>query len=561
MRKYPLYETEHIRDLKELTDGSVRRYSDSDAFKVLTGASDYTTVTYGQFGDNLCALANSLINLGFSGRRIALIGENSYDWVLSYFAIVNSNITVVPLDKELTNEEILSFIERTGAAAFLYSNTFKEEAAYVAERIPGIFLVSFEDGGGAKQTLGQLIEQGRELVKKGNDRYSDIEIDRERECSILFTSGTTGLSKGVMLTHSSLAANIVSASELVLYKPDDVLLSILPIHHCFEAMAGILIPIFHGSTIAFCPGIKQLPSCFELFRPTFMILVPLYLETFHRRIWDTAKKHGKDGKLKIGIFLASFLGMLGIDVKDKLFHEVHASFGGRLKLVISGGAHLDPELVKAYRQLGIKILQGYGTSECSPVVSVNRNLYYKDKSVGCVLSCNSVRTDENGEILVKGENLMKGYLDNEKATAEAFDGDWYKTGDLGFLDKDGFLYVTGRCKDLIVLKNGKNVMPEEIEGLLVKSPLIAEAMVKESPGDANGSDSIMAIIYPDPEAVKGIDKVNLKETIQNEVDKVNQKLVYYKKVHSIILREKEFPKTSKKSIMRFKVNEEGFADV
>lgn len=561
MRKYPLYETEHIRDLKELTDGSIHRYSNKDAFKVLTGASEYRTVTYGQFGDDLCALANSLINLGFSGRRIALIGENSYQWALSYLAIVNSNATVVPLDKELTKEEILSFIERTGASAFFYSDTFKEEASYVADHIPDILTVSLGDGGGAKQTLGRLLERGKELLQQGNDRYSNIEIDRERECSILFTSGTTGLSKGVMLTHRSLAANIVSASGLVLYKPDDVLLSILPIHHCFEMMAGILIPIIHGSTIAFCPGIKQLPACFELFRPTFMVLVPLYLETFYRRIWDTAKKHGKEGKLKTGIFLASLLGALGIDVKDKLFHEVHKSFGGRLKLIISGGAHLDPKLVKAYRQLGIKILQGYGTSECSPVISVNRNLSYKDKSVGYVLSCNSARIDENGQILVKGENLMKGYLDDEKATGEAFDGDWYMTGDLGSMDKDGFLYVTGRCKDLIVLKNGKNIMPEEVEELLLKSPLIAEAMVKETPGDANGSDSIMAMIYADPEAAKGFDKEALKAAIQNEVDKANQKLVYYKKVRSIILREKEFPKTSTKKIIRYKVNEEGLADV
>lgn len=557
MKQYPLYETERIRDLKELTDGSVRRFSKRDAFKVLTGSSDYRTVTYGQFGDDLCALANSLINLGFSGRRIALIGENSYHWVLSYFAIVNSNITVVPLDKELAKEEILSFIKRTGVSAFIYSDTFKEEVSYVAGNIPDILTISFGDGGGGKQTLDKLLQQGRELMDKGEDLYSGIEIDRERACSILFTSGTTGLSKGVMLTHRSLAANVVSISELLLYKQDDVLLSILPVHHCYEIMAGIFEPVFHGSTVAFCPGVKQLPACFELFRPTLMVWVPMYLETFQRRIWESAKKQGKEGKLKIGILLASFLGALGINIKDRVFHEILKTFGGRLRLVLSGGAHLDPKLVKTYRQIGIQVIQGYGTSECSPVISVNRNRYYKELSVGCVLSCNSVRIDESGQILVKGENVMKGYLDNEKATAEAFEGGWYKTGDLGFMDKDGFLYVTGRCKDLIVLKNGKNIMPEEVEELLLKSPLIAEAMVKETPGDANGSDSIMAIIYPNPETTKEINKESLKEIIQNEVDKVNQKLVYYKKIRMISFREKGFPKTTTKKIIRYKVNEEG----
>ena len=556
VRKYPLYVTEHIRDLKELTDRSIRLYEKKEAFKTLTDNSECDSVTYAQFGDDLRALSNALIGLGLSGTRIALIGENSYQWVLSYFAIVNSNITVVPLDKELGKDDILFFIKRSGAGTFIFSDTYKEEAAFVSESMPELLTVSFTDKGAGKKTLGELKRLGREMMSGGRDLYSDTEIDRERACSILFTSGTTGASKGVMLTHRSIASNIVAACQNILYKEEDTLLSVLPINHSYEDVGGIFSPILRGCTIAFCSGVKQLHACFAAFRPTIMVLVPLYLDTFYKRIWESVKKQGKEGKLKTGIALGNALSAVGIDIKQKLFHEIHESFGGRLKLIVCGGAHLDPALVKGFRDFGIKVLQGYGTTECSPIIAANRNESHKDKSVGPVLSCCSVRISEEGQILVKGENVMAGYLDDEEATSEAFDNGWYKTGDLGYLDGDGFLYVTGRCKDLIVLQNGKNVMPEEIEELLCKSPVIAEAMVKEAPGDM-----LMALIYPDPEARKGMDKDALYKAVQEEIDKANQKLIYYKKVRKFELRDREFPKTSTKKIIRYKVAEECKTDV
>jgi long-chain acyl-CoA synthetase len=557
VRKYPLYAVERILDLKQLTDRSVRLYEKKEAFKMMTGKSESISVTYGQFGEDLCALSNALISLGFAGRRIALIGENSYQWVLSYFAIVNSNITAVPLDKELTREEILSLIKRSGATVFIYSDTYKPEALCVVKEIPDIYTVSFGTQGNGKRTLQQLIELGREIVEKGENKYTDIEIDREKTCSILYTSGTTGISKGVMLTHKSLAANIVAACQTILYKPEDTMLSVLPIHHSYEDMGGIFSPILRGCTIAFCPSVKQLTACFAEFKPTIMVLVPLYLETFYKRIWDGAKKHGKERTLKIGIFLANLLGAMGIDIRNSLFREVYEPFGGRLKLIISGGAHLDPKLVKNFRSLGIKVLQGYGTTECSPIIAANRNECHKDASVGLVLPCCIVDFDEDGQILVRGENVMTGYLDDKEATEQSFRDGWYKTGDLGFMDKYGFLYVTGRCKDLIVLKNGKNISPEEIEELLQKSPLIAEAMVKESPGDENGSDSLMAIIYADPEISKGMSEEELRRAVKAEIDRMNQKLVFYKRIREFILRHEEFPKTSTKKIMRYKVRQEG----
>jgi long-chain acyl-CoA synthetase len=413
--------------------------------------------------------------------------------------------------------------------------------------------VSFGDQGDGKQTLERLIEQGKEIIRKGDDSYTNIEIDRERACSILFTSGTTGTSKGVMLSHRSLAANIVSGCETILYKTEDVMLSVLPVHHSYEDMAGIFSPVLRGCTIAFCPGVKQLPDCLKEFKPTVMVLVPLYLETFYKRIWEGAKKQGKEAALKFGVLLGNLLGLFGINIRDSLFNEVYRFFGGRLKLVICGGAHLDPKLVKNFRSFGIKVLQGYGTSECSPIIAANRNEYHKDASAGVVLPCCSLSFDDAGQILVKGENVMIGYLDDDMGTSEAFQGGWYMTGDLGFMDNGGFLYVTGRCKDLIVLKNGKNIMPEEIEEMLCKSPFIAEAMVRESPGDANGTDSIMAVIYADPGMTKAMDSAALRQAVSAEIDRVNQRLVYYKKIRGFVLRKEEFPKTSTKKIIRYKV--------
>ena len=455
MRNDPSVAEPSFRNLKEFVDRSIRLYARNDAFYTMTGKNEYDMVTFSGFGEDLCALANAMIERGFSGLRIAVIGENSYKWVLTYFATVNINATIVPLDKELNEDEILSLMQRSQAAALFYSPTYEEEASFVAKNIPEMTTVCFGVSGSANLLFDDLMAQGDGLVKKGTDRYSGIEIDTERTCAILFTSGTTGKSKGVMLSHRCLASNARAASGLVYYEQDDVLLSVLPIHHSYEDMCGIFGSVCFGAVNAFCESVKVLPACLALFRPTVMVLVPLYIETFHKRIWDGARKQGKEKKLKFGMALGNLLGAVGIDIRDKLLAEVRQAFGGRLRLVISGGAYLNPELVKDFRGLGVQVLQGYGITECSPIISANKNNCHKDDSVGRLASCCEVSFDESGQILVRGSNVMKGYLDDKEGTAEAFDGEWFITGDLGHIDKNGFLYVTGRCKNLIVLKNGQ----------------------------------------------------------------------------------------------------------
>lgn len=555
-KRYPLNPVEKTSDLKALTDRCAKLYGQKPAFRTMLNKKEFETITYEQFGQELCWLANAFIANGWQNVRIALIGENSYRWLLSYFAAVNIGATIVPIDKELNEQEIADLISRSGSSILIHSENYEEEALFAVDQVKDLKIISLGKKKNSDSTLKALLDQGKDIVNSGIDKYSDIEIDREKVCSILFTSGTTGKSKGVMLCHRNLAANVVSACENVKFEPDDVAVSILPIHHAYEDMCGIFGPMNYGSCIAFCEGIKYLPDALALFKPTFMVLVPLYVETFYRKIWDAARESGKESKLKLGIMISNVLAAVGINIRESLLADVRKAFGGRIKFIVCGGAYLNPAYIKRYKDFGITIMQGYGISECSPIISSNRNKYVKANSVGLVYTCNEVKFDEQGQILVRGENVMLGYLDDEEATREAFEGEWFKTGDLGFMDKDGYLHFTGRCKNLIVLKNGKNIMPDEIESLLHQSKYIAECMVKESNNDENGAESIMAIIYPDPAATKGMSTSEIISTIQKEVDEINQSLVYYKRINSVLLRENEFPKTTTKKIQRYKVGKE-----
>jgi long-chain acyl-CoA synthetase len=538
-----------VKDLKEMTDTACAKFADHDAYRIMEGPSEYASISYARFGQDICALANALIDKGLSGKRIAVVGENSYPWVLAYLSTVNINATIVTLDKELPQEAMLDQVSRADVCTLFFSNSYSEEAAYIKANIPGITLVSFKEGADAEFTVPGLIKRGGELIAQGKDRYSGIQIDRERTCAILFTSGTTGGSKGVMLSHHNLASNLVSVCEVILYKPEDVLLSVLPIHHTFESMGTMLGAINHGATVAFCESIKYLPAALKLFTPSVITLVPLYIEKFYRRIWDAARKQGKDGKLKLGIALCNILAAIGINVRGKVLADVLDFFGGRLRKIPCGGAPLDPTLYKKYKGFGITILHGYGTTECSPIIAGNNDSRQKGGTDGILMSCCEVRFSEEGEILIKGTNVMKGYLDDEKATAEVFDGEWYRTGDLGYMDKDGFIHVIGRCKNLIVLKNGKNVSPEEIEYKLSAVPYVAEVLVMENPEN----EFLVAQIYPDQEALKTLGEETLRREISNGIDSVNRKLESYKKVRRFELRSTEFPKTTKKSIMRYRV--------
>ena len=548
MRGYPLYPSDEIWDLRELVEQGERKHPNHAAFRVRRGERD-EDISYRRFAQEVERLGNALLARGLQGRNVALTGENCYEWVLAYFACVNSNITVVPLDRELPGAEMAAIAERTGAAALLHTDAYAGEAREIQAARGGLLLVNLTQDDGP-DSLPRLLDEGQ-----GGTAYQELRVDRERPAVILFTSGTTGMSKGVMLCHRNLAADVMSTCQMVWFDRDEVLLSVLPIHHTYECSCGILSMLHNGLTICFNDSIKHLPENLRRYRPTSVMLVPLYVETFYKRIWDAAERGGKAGKLRAAVELTNLLGRHGVGLKRRLMGEVHAFFGGRLSKIICGGAYLDPALVKGFRDLGIQVIQGYGITECAPRVAVNRNQRFRDNAVGLPVPNCQVRIspgeDGSGEVLVRGNQVMLGYYDQPEETAKVFDGEWFRTGDIGYLDDDGFLHITGRSKNVIVLRNGKNILPEEIEALLLRSPLVAEAVVRG--GGDGGDEFLVALVYPDPERFRELGLEQMRAQLSALADEVNDRLPYYKRLHHCEIREEPFPKNTSRKIVRYRV--------
>ena len=404
-----------------------------------------------------------------------------------------------------------------------------------------------------------LLEQGEAWLQAGDRSYEDAEIEENKVCTILYTSGTMGASKGVMLTQKNLTANYSSAVRYIWAKQYvDVILSVMPLHHTYEFIGSVMGPIFYGCPVCFNDGLKNFAGNLKLFRPSMMFVVPLLVEALYKKIWESAKSTGQDKKLAAAIRLSNFLLHFRIDVRRILFRQVLDGVGGRLRYLICGGAPLNRYLSRQMRELGILLLQGYGLTECSPLVSVNRIKYYRDNTVGVVIDCCEVRIMDaathtecppghEGEIQVRGDSVMQGYYSDPQATAAAFEDGWFKTGDLGYFDVD-FLVLTGRLKNVIILKNGENINPEELELLLLEHDVIKEAVVT-----AGSGDHVRAVIYPDDAEVGGMDMDSIRNRVQEAVDSVNDRLPYYKQIAGFTVRDTEFEKTTTKKIMRYKI--------
>lgn len=547
MREIPFNEVVPFADIRELLDSCRARFGGRTAFQQRLGRDQVRATTYAQFARQVEALAAALDQQGWADKHIAVVGENSYPWALTYFAVTCLGAVIVPLDKELNPEQMAQVLTRAQVEVLVHSLTYVEEAEQAAAIAGGVALVPMEQRGADALSLPGLLERGVHALSQGEQVWRPL--DRDAPCAILFTSGTTGRSKGVTLSHRNLAANVRMACQLVTYTQEDVMLSILPMHHTYEAMAGLLCALYYGACIAFCPGPKALPACLKLFSPTVMVLVPLYVQTLHQRIWQEAAKRGLDGRLRAGIRLCNALAKVGLDLRGRVLKAAREGLGGRLRLIICGGSALDPALIPPYRDLGVQILQGYGITECSPIISANRNRFNRDGSVGPLPPLCQARFDEAGQLMIKGPHVMLGYWQDEQATREAFRDGWFLTGDLGYLDADGFLYITGRCKDLIVLKNGKNILPQEVEVPLLAQDIVAEAVVKAQEGD----EGLVAVIYPDPAQAAGMTGEALRQAVQRAVDAANGQLAYYQRIRAFTLREAPFEKTTTQKIMRYRV--------
>ena len=553
---------ERVRDVKDFCR-VIEKHGDRVLFTYFDKKRQLHDVTYGEFTAKVKSLAASLTDRGYAGKRIAIIGETSVDWVASYLAVLASGGVAIPLDKELEISVIEGFMDSVDADALVYSASFNGKFANAVRDHSSLSLFIAMAPSEAELALGDkvvalesLYEKGAELVKAGYV-IPDVE-NRDRLAEFLFTSGTTGTSKCVMLSQKNIFSVVTSAAATVDFTPDDTIVSLLPIHHTYE-LACMLAGMDYGMHICINDSITHVLKNLQIFKPTGLVLVPLYVYTFYKKIWAEAKKTGRDKKLKLGITAARGLLKVGVDKRRDLFAEVLNSFGGRLEKIVCGGAALNPRMIEFFDTLGIAIYEGYGITECAPLTCVVP--YYKRKyaSVGPSVPCCQVRIAQGykndkgymeGEIQVKGDNVMLGYYNNPEATAEAFSEDgWFRTGDVGYLDEDEYCFITGRLKTVIVLESGKNVFPEEIEEYLGNIETIAECAVI---GRQNGSEvNLTALIYPDTTKFKeGTTMAEMHQVIQSAINDLNKTLPTYKHIKIVELRATEFEKTTSRKIKR-----------
>lgn len=566
MKDIPLYEVRKIETLREMLDGSVKLFANDAAFLVKTEeGGPYKPITYTQFRDDVNAMGTALMDLGLANGRIAIISENRYEWAVTYLATVNGTGIVVPLDKELPVSELKSLLLRSKADAVFYSAAKTGDVESIAGEVPNLkYRISMDIGESTESVYSYqaLLKKGYELVQNGNRSFIDAPIDKEVMSILLFTSGTTDKSKAVMLSHRNIASNLMDMCSMLYIGPDDVFLMLLPLHHTYACTCGFLCQIYRGCTIAFCEGLRHIVKNLKESKTTILLGVPLILEAMYKRIWDQAAKDPKLlKKLKLGLKISKTLKAVGIDIRRKLFKTIIENFGGAIRMFISGGAAIDPQVIQGFQDFGIACLQGYGLTECSPIIALNRNCDYNNASAGLPVPNTEIRIDSPneegiGEIIAKGPNIMLGYYENEEATREVIVDGWFHTGDLGYMDKEKFVYITGRKKNVIVTKNGKNIYPEEIETLLSRSPFVSECLVYGKEGMGTGEVDVAADIYPDIEKVKeelgeeNPSKDQIRLLLDKEVLKVNKSLELYKYIRYFTVRDMEFEKTTSKKIIR-----------
>ena len=563
--KKKLYKVEPITDLKDMLNKSYDKYKDNVAFKYKISKDEIKTITYKEFIDDVNALGTQLIKMGLLGKRIAVISENRYEWAVAYLATACGVGVVVPLDKSLPANEIESLIVRSGVEAIFYSKKYDEIMLDIKQRKTTDlrYYISMDLNERKEGVLSQreFIEKGKNLIEEGDTKFLDAEVDREGMTFMLFTSGTTAMSKAVMLSHKNICSNIMDiASVLKLYE-EDTLLSFLPIHHTFECTVGFLYPISAGASIAYCEGIKHIANNIKEFEVSAMISVPALYEGIYKRVMKSIEKKGKTQEVEMMSKLTSILSRVGLDFKKMVFKEIHEQFGGKLRILVSGAAALDYKVEKGFNDLGFKMVQGYGLTETSPVIAAGTDFEQKVGTVGKVLPNAKVRIvnkDEDGvgEIYVKAPYVMLGYYQNEEATKEVLDKEWFKTGDLGYIDKKGFLYLCGRRKSVIVLKNGKNVFPEEIENIINRIDGVKESFVFGRPEPDDEIDlKLGAKVVYDKDAMKeayGIETEDeIKEKVWEQIKELNKTMPPYKYIKEVIVTEEELIKTTTQKIKRF----------
>lgn len=534
-KPYPYYDVPDVADLRELIATGKRNGEKKTA--LYKGANNDEPIS---FGDVSCLTEQAgtwLLKRGLRSSNIAILGENSTEWVLTYFAVVNSGNVVVPLDTGLTADELAELVKHCECKAVFYSGRYAGIAGSFAEAAGGqgqLMLFRIED-------IYEYAEEGRKAIDGGCTDFTEVPIDSGTLASIVYTSGTSGKKKGVMLTHGNLASDAAATCKCVTAGNAQLL---LPLHHTFSWASAMLAIFLYNRDLHISKNLRHILQDMQNFKPQNLSSVPMMAEMLYKSIRSNARKQKQENRIKRGMALSRILMKMGIDRRRRIFRQVHEKLGGSIELIICGGAPFDPEIQRALYDLGINVICGYGITECSPVVAVNRNKDFRLGSVGKPLPCNRVRIDdpdENGigEICVSGSNVMKGYYKDPEATAEAFDGEWFRTGDYGRFDADGFLYITGRKKNLIILANGENISPEELEEKLHRIEYVREVAVYEEDG------LITAEFYLDEKAYP-----EARGMIDGDVKRFNRTVSQSRRIGRIKLRDIPFEKTTTQKIKR-----------
>lgn len=548
---------ECLETIRDIINNSSNKYKDKIAIREKKNKK-IVSYTYGQLRDDVYALGTKLIDMGLKDKHIAIVGENSYNWIVSYLAIITGVGVAVPLDKELDSEQISKLLEKGDASAVLFSKGFLSSIDEIIENSKLEFAACLNDTD--KYTDVQtLINEGRQLINEGSTVYEDSIVNVNELNVIMFTSGTTGFNKGVMISQNNLLVNIEqSCKAFGIYHKT---VAVLPFHHIYENVCGMIAPITVGMTLFINDSLKYLSKNLKLVKPELEIMVPLFLETMEKSIRVELKRMNLEKTFENSIKFSNFLLKFGIDLRRLLFRKVHANFGGKLKAIVCGGAALKPELITFFGDIGITIHNGYGITECTPLISVNLNKKGDHFSVGKIFSSCEVKIDNKneegiGEILVKGPNVMIGYYKDDESNEKSFTNGWFRTGDYGSIDADKNLVICGRKKNLIVLSNGKNVHPEELEGYIYEMmPYVKESLVYIDK-NKKGSEVISTYVYLDQDFSSGKSLEELESILKEDLKKVNKKLPSFKKIQHIYIKEEEFEKNSSKKIIRQKFLEE-----
>ena len=555
------HEVRYLPDIREIIRYGAEHYGEHPAFedRHFPGQAERRSISYRQVLEDVNALGTALLNRGLEGKKIAVMSENRYDWVLTYFAVCCGVGIIIPLDRELPSAELVNLLKRAEASALVYS---KKQQKIVDATMAEMDFVEYliEMDGDTHQwrnlSLKKLLEEGYALIAEGDNRYASKEIDPNALMAIYFTSGTTGTSKGVMLSHRNLTSNVENMLRRMHIDTNDRGLLVLPVHHTFAFTCEVLPGLAGGGTVVIADGLKYIQRNLKEDRVNIMLGVPLIYETFHRKILIAARHKGMEEKLKKGMRLNEKLQKFGMDRSHKMFRDIYDLIGNEIRTFIVGGAPMDPEIIRDFRALGINMFEGYGLTETSPIIAVNADYRQKTGTAGPPMPGTQVRIDEPdedgiGEIQALTESTMIGYYEDPEETTKVLlpDG-WFATGDYGFMDKDGYLHVTGRKKNVIVTKNGKNIYPEELEYLLDKSEYIKESVVwgKEDPD--GGDLKITAEIVIDTEVLKGKSPEEIEELIDREVERVNAATTSYKRIRRFNIREEDFEKTTTQKIRR-----------